>query len=75
MWSLDAYIDGEKLVSQVLIAPDTNSLSIGRSRWVGLSVPFDDVSSAHAELFQRDARLFVQDLSSSNGHLRQWRAH
>jgi EAL domain-containing protein (putative c-di-GMP-specific phosphodiesterase class I) len=40
---------------------------VGRRSGLSLTLPRQTVSGAHAELFERDQRLFVRDLGSTNG--------
>ena len=40
---------------------------LGRSRDAGIPLPHPLVSRQHCELFERDNRLFVRDLESTNG--------
>lgn len=67
MWFLDAYVEGSAVPRRHPIDPDGTPLQIGRSRRATLTLPFDYVSAAHAELAFRDGRVWIRDLGSSNG--------
>ena len=42
-------------------------VTVGRAPGCGVSLPDSTVSQLHARVFQRDGRLYIEDLGSTNG--------
>ncbi|MCC7419188.1 MAG: EAL domain-containing protein [Planctomycetaceae bacterium] len=64
-WVLNGHLSDDGESRTIVIAPFP--FRIGRRPGLSLTLPRQTVSSVHAELFERDRRLVLRDLKSTNG--------
>lgn len=64
-WVLSGHLSDEGESRTIVLAP--LPFRIGRRPGLSLTLPRQTVSSVHAELFERDRRLYLRDLQSTNG--------
>lgn len=64
-WFFAGQVDGSEPARHVPI--HTTPFKIGRRSHLPLTLPCESVSKEHAEILERDSKLFVRDLGSTNG--------
>jgi EAL domain-containing protein (putative c-di-GMP-specific phosphodiesterase class I) len=66
-WYLESFVEGGRQLRRIALEP--LPFRVGRLPDLALTLPSESVSKEHAELFVREAGLYVRDLGSKNGTL------
>jgi len=66
-WYLESFVEGGRQLRRIALEP--LPFRVGRLPDLALTLASESVSKEHAELFLRDASLWVRDLGSKNGTL------
>jgi len=64
-WFLECYVTGGKILRRILL--DNFPFTVGRAAECSLTLNTPDVSRYHGELLNKEGKLLVRDLGSTNG--------